>query len=138
MGRMDGIEMEQKSQIAERVHREGGGLRTTTRIEHRVSVGFSPEPYDPRSFKTPPPMRFGQLRNIGQRGLCFDAPGRFQVNQVISLFLRFTNESSGITMLGKIVWLEPQMDGNTRLGVQFIGPLPSNWRQQLPAGSIDR
>lgn len=125
-----------KSDTSERMRREGGALRSSRRLEHRISVAFSPDAYDPNSHTTPPPLRFGQVQNISHSGLCFDAPGRYQLNQVISLYLRLTEDSRGITMLGKVIWMEPQLNGNVRLGIQFIGSLPADWQKLLPNAKL--
>lgn len=124
--------MPRKLDTAERIRTKGGTLRSSARIEHSVSVGISPEAFDADSYKTPPPIYFGLLQNISQNGLCIDTPGEYQLHQVISLFLRLTQDSSGIMMLGKIIWLEPEQNGKSRLGIQFIGNLPADWKNLLP------
>jgi hypothetical protein len=114
--------------------------RSRERVFHQVSIGYSTALSTPSPSVTKTPLRhwFGTLVNISQSGLCFNARGTFDEGQIISLFLKLSDSSSGITMLGKIIWIEqleveetaPFKD-NVRLGVRFIGSLPTDWQKIL-------
>jgi hypothetical protein len=104
--------------------------RSTERVNLDVSVAYSFETYA-RGERKSPPYRWGSLLNISERGLCFKANDRFPVRQILSLYLKLSDETSGIKMLGKICWTATDWDGSTRIGIQFIGTLPGDWRRLI-------
>jgi hypothetical protein len=46
---------------------------------------------------------------------------------IISLYLKLSNDSSGIKMLGKIIWTKWLNEEQALVGVKFIGTLPPDW-----------
>jgi len=109
-----------------------GEMRSAERVKLDISIAYSYDPY-PQPAKKSDPRRWGTLVDISERGLCFRARDHFFIQRIISLYLKLSHETSGIKMLGKIVWVRPEQDGSSRVGVQFIGTLPSDW-QQLVGG----
>lgn len=107
--------------------RENRGVQ---RIKCRISVAYSLES-TPRAAQRIEPFRWGTLEDISERGVCFHARDRFTIHNIITLYLKLSDQSNGIKMLGKIVWMDTTLDEFTRLGVQFIGNLPSDWRRLL-------
>lgn len=104
-------------------------LRSAERIKLDISIAYSLEAYPPQGRKAQ--YRWGTLIDISERGLCFKAHDRLFVQRIISLYLKLSHQTSGIKMLGKIVWTGTDWDGSTRVGVQFIGTLPSDWRKLI-------
>ncbi len=102
--------------------------RCGPRVKLDISMAYSFETFPQAATKSAPP-RWGTLLDISQRGLCFKAHDHFFIQRVISLFLKLSHQTSGIRMLGKIVWTATDWDGATRVGVQFIGTLPSDWHK---------
>jgi len=105
-----------------------GELRGTERIKLDISIAYSFETF-PRHDGKPAPPCWGTLLDISRRGICFKAHDHFFIQRVISLYLKLTHQTSGIKMLGKVIWTATDWDGATRVGVQFIGALPSDWRK---------
>jgi hypothetical protein len=100
--------------------------RQAQRISHRVSVAYTFDVAVPFR-KQPSPYRFGVAIDISERGMCFDATDRFPTGQMILLYLKLSDSTSGIKMLGKIVWAKPHDDDKTRVGIKFVGCLPPEW-----------
>lgn len=107
--------------------RENRGVQ---RIKCRISVAYSLEA-TPHVQHRIEPFRWGTLEDISERGVCFHARDRFTLQNIITLYLKLSDQSNGIKMLGKIVWMDNTLDEFTRLGVQFIGTLPSDWQRLL-------
>ena len=106
--------------------------RASDRLKLDISVAYSFE-IAPRPDGKNPPYRWGTLVDISERGLCFRAPDTFFVQRVISIFLKLSYQTSGIKMLGKVIWTATDWDGSSRVGVQFIGTLPADWRRLVGA-----
>lgn len=100
--------------------------RASERLKHRVSIAYSLD-----VSKTPEHKfslyTFGTLFDINDRGICFEGSGNFQLNGIISLYLKLSNDSSGIKMLGKIIWTKWLNEAQALVGVKFIGTLPPDW-----------
>ena len=100
--------------------------RASERLKHHVSIAYS---FD--ISKTPehkfPLYQFGTLIDINERGICFEGNGKFQMNGIISLYLKLSSDSSGITMLGKIIWTKCLNEEQALVGIKFIGTLPPDW-----------
>ena len=109
---------------------ENADLRTAERIKVEVSVAYSFED-TPQPDQKSAPYHWGTLLDISERGLCFKATDYFFVQRVVRLYLKLSHQTSGIKMLGKILWTATDSDGSTRVGVQFIGTLPADWRKLL-------
>jgi hypothetical protein len=107
-------------------------LRTTDRVKLKISIAYSFET-SPQPKHKSIPFRWGMLLDIGACGLCFKATDHFFVQHLLMLQLKLSDQTSGIRILGKIIWTAPEDDGSTRVGVQFIGTLPSDWRKLLSA-----
>ena len=105
-------------------------LRATERVKLEISIAYSFETALLPKHKAAP-YSWGTLLDISERGLCFRATDHFFVQRLLSLQLRLSNQTSGIKMLGKIIWTTPEGDGSTRVGIQFIGTLPSDWRKLI-------
>ena len=106
--------------------------RVAERLKLDLSIAYSleiPRGADEKSS----PFRWGTLWDISERGLCFKASDSFFVKRLISLYLKLSHESSGINVLGKVIWTGTEWDGSMRVGVQFIGVLPSDWRKLVAA-----
>jgi PilZ domain-containing protein len=104
--------------------------RTSSRIKHIVSVAYS------QDVQTKPEKKFfsylfGTLLDISDKGLCFKARGEFNIKNIISLYLKISDESRGIKMLGKVIWLKDSLEGECQIGVKFIGNLPPDWRKLI-------
>ena len=104
--------------------------RRSDRVELNVSVAYSHDVLSPTQQKSPH-FRWGTMIDINERGLSLRAPDKFFVQRVIALQLKLSDQSRGIKMLGKVVWAAEEDDGNMRAGVQFIGTLPSDWRDLI-------
>jgi c-di-GMP-binding flagellar brake protein YcgR len=102
--------------------------RSGTRFQQRISIAYSQD-VEHKSDKKFTSYRFGRLVDISQRGLCFIARDKFQSPSIINIYLKLSHSSSGLKILGKIVWIRQEPDGQSRLGVQFIGSLPPEWRE---------
>jgi len=102
--------------------------RVSERVKLDVSIAYSFETSPPKDGKSTPP-RWGTLLDLSQRGVCFKAHDHFFVQRVISLYLKLSHQTSGVKMLGKVVWTATDWDSATRVGIQFIGTLPSDWRR---------
>ncbi len=102
-------------------------LRASERIERRISIAYS---FEVTALPTqkPTPFRFGMLLNVSANGVCFKAKDKFCVQQIIALYLKLTDQTSGIKVLGKILWAESDDDDFVRVGVRLIGALPSDWK----------
>ncbi len=102
--------------------------RASERIEHRISIAYS---FEVTALPTekPTPFRFGMLLNISSTGLCFQARDKFCVQQIVALYLKLSDQTSGIKVLGKVLWAETDNDDFVRVGIRLIGSLPSDWRQ---------
>jgi hypothetical protein len=100
------------------------------RIKCRISVAYSLES-TLRAAQRIEPFRWGTLEDISERGVCFHARDQFSLHNIITLYLKHSDQSNAIKMLGKIDWMDNTLDEFTRLGVQFIGTLPSDWRRLL-------
>ena len=105
--------------------------RAKKRFAHEVSVAYSLEVEQNIGRKFTRYM-FGTLVDISDRGICFKAKDTFASNKVISLYLKLSDKTDGLKMLGKVVWVKPEQDGQARVGVKFIGALPPNWIKLLP------
>ena len=107
-------------------------LRASERIERRISIAYS---FEVTALPTqkPTPFRFGMLLNVSANGVCFKAKDKFCVQQVIALYLKLTDQTSGIKILGKVLWAETDDDEFVRVGVRLIGALPSDWRALIEA-----
>ncbi|MBN1903083.1 PilZ domain-containing protein [Candidatus Sumerlaeota bacterium] len=112
--------------------------RSGTRFPQRISIAYSQD-VEQKPDKKFTSYKFGTLVDISQRGLCFIAQDEFQTPGILHIFLKLSHSSRGLKILGKIIWLKSEPDGKTRLGIQFIGMLPPEWRdivqssQQLAA-----
>lgn len=106
----------------------GQGMRTATRVKYSVSLAYSLDIPDQREKKFPR-FRFGTLLDISERGICFKANEEFSPHRLMSLYLKLSDDTSGIRMLGKVVWTKKDWDGQSLTGVQFIGTLPPDWRE---------
>jgi len=107
--------------------------RAGERVKVDVSVAYSLEAAT-RPDQTPSRSYcWGTLLDISERGVSFKGKDNFFVQRMISLRLKLSDQTSGIKMLGKIVWTTEQPDGSTHVGVQFIGTLPSDWRNLIAA-----
>ena len=104
--------------------------RSSERLLHNVSCAYSLDVVQ-RPDKKPSPYLFGTLQDISDHGLRFKAPGKFSTQRLISLYLKLTDESKGIKMLGKIVWTRELENNETSVGVKFIGTLPPDWHNLL-------
>ncbi|KPL11448.1 hypothetical protein AMJ85_03600 [candidate division BRC1 bacterium SM23_51] len=102
--------------------------RAAERQKVNLSVAYSLDTVR-RTDQKRSPRRWGTLLDISERGLCLKAPDSFFIKRLISLYLKLSHESSGIEVLGKVVWTGSDWDGSTRAGVQFIGTLPSDWQK---------
>jgi hypothetical protein len=100
--------------------------RASERLKHHVSIAYSLD-----ISKTPEHKsslyQFGTLLDINERGICFEGSGKFQMHGIISLYLKLSNDSSGIKMLGKIIWTKWLNEERALVGVKFIGTLPPDW-----------
>jgi len=105
--------------------------RVRERRQHRVSVAYSME-VEQSLGKRYTHYRFGTLEDISDRGICFKAKDSFAPDKMISLYLKLSDKTDGVKMLGKIVWVKPEQDGQMRVGVKFIGLLPPDWIKLLP------
>jgi len=105
-------------------------LRIAERVKYNISVAYSFDAF-PRPDQPSAPYRWGNLLDISERGICFEATDHFFVQRLLSLQLKLTDQTGGIRMLGKITWAKTEKDGSTRVGVQFIGMLPSDWRKLI-------
>jgi len=105
--------------------------RVRERRQHRVSVAYSME-VEHTIGKKHTHYHFGTLEDISDRGICFKAKDTFATNKIISLYLKLSDKTDGVKMLGKIVWVKPEQDEQMRVGVQFIGLLPPDWIKLLP------
>jgi len=81
--------------------------------------------------------QFGSLLDISGGGLCFRAKGEFTIPSLISIYLKLTKDSSGIKMLGKVIWVKNISDGYTLVGIKFIGSLPLEWIQLIQGNSTE-
>jgi len=104
--------------------RAAGDTRASQRVKATIALGYS---FDLTASREED-FRRGMLLDISERGLCFRATDLFFVQRLIALFLKLSDQSSGMRILGKSVWTAPDGAGATRVGVQFIGTLPSDWR----------
>ena len=111
----------QTAQSAEQEARTVERMKLDISIAYSLSATFAVDEKSPR-------YRWGTLIDISDRGICFKAADTFFVQRVISLYLKLSTQTSGIKMLGKVVWTGTDWDGAARVGVQFIGMLPSDWR----------
>jgi len=102
--------------------------RRNERIARRISVAYSFEPIAASSQK-PTPFRFGTLLNVSEQGICIRSHESFCVAQIVSLYLKLTDESSGIKALGKVIWAETEDGGMVRAGIRLIGSLPRDWKR---------
>lgn len=102
--------------------------RSSERYARRISVAYSFQPTAVQTQK-PTPFKFGTLLNVSEQGLCIRSADAFAVSQVISLYLKLTDESGGIRTLGKVVWAENEDGGTSRVGIRLIGSLPGDWRR---------
>lgn len=102
--------------------------RVSERYTRRISVAYS---FHPSALPTqkPTPFRFGTLLNVSTEGLCIRSADPFCVSQILSLYLKLTDQSNGIKTLGKVVWAEVEGEGTVRAGIRLIGTLPSDWRR---------
>ena len=100
--------------------------RVADRLQHHVSLAFSLDAGSNPNKKLLI-YNFGDLLDISEYGICFKASGKFSPQSLINLYLKLSNETSGIRMLGKIIWVRPDATGNMRIGVRFIGTLPPDW-----------
>jgi hypothetical protein len=102
--------------------------RSGTRLQQRISIAYSQD-VDHQPDKKFTSYKFGTLMDISQRGLCFIARDQFQTPGILHIYLKLSHSSSGLKILGKIMWTKPEPEGKTRLGIQFIGILPPEWRE---------
>lgn len=102
--------------------------RSGTRFQQRISIAYSQD-VENKTDKKFTSYKFGTLVDISQRGLCFIARDKFQSPSIINIFLKLSHSSSGLKILGKIMWSRPEPDRKTRVGIQFIGTLPPEWRE---------
>ena len=107
--------------------------RIAERVKLDVSIAYSLETFRQAQERNSP-YRWGTLLDISERGLCFKASDRFFLERLLSLYLKLSHESRGIKMLGKVIWTGNEWDGSTRVGIQFIGTLPSDWRKLTAHG----
>lgn len=120
-----------ESKIPARLPRtEGNEPRAADRVRLDISIAYSLAT-NATSEADSPRYRWGTLVDISERGMCFKAADSFYVQRVISLYLKLSTQTSGIKMLGKVVWTGTDWDGAMRVGVQFIGTLPSDWRKLI-------
>jgi hypothetical protein len=107
--------------------------RAGERVRLGMSVAYSLDP-PLHADQTPPrSYRQGVLLDISERGFSFKATDSFFIQRIIALRMKLTDQTAAIKMLGKVVWTLPQPDGSTHVGVQFIGALPSDWRELIAA-----
>ena len=99
-----------------------------TKVDVPIAYSFETRPQKSTAIS----YRWGRLIDISDRGLCFKAADTFVPERLISLQLKLSDQSSGIRMFGKIVWTAPDSEGMTRVGVQFVGKLPSDWHSLVP------
>jgi len=111
--------------------------RARERRKHHVSVAYSLE-VEHTLGKRFTRYLFGTLVDISDRGICFKAKDAFTPNKMISLYLKLSDKTDGVKMLGKIVWVKPEQDEQMRVGVQFIGLLPPDWIKLLPREKIQK
>lgn len=104
--------------------------RTSERVPLKCSVAYSTDIYNQEK-KSLPRFLFGDLMDISESGLCMKARRKFPVPSLVSLFLKLSDDSSGIKMLGKTVWAKPEPDGENVVGIKFIGKLPPTWKNIL-------
>ncbi len=104
-------------------------LRTVERVPLRISVAYSKD-HLPNLRRQISSYRFGRLVDISERGLCFEASDTFQAARILVLYLKLSDQSDGVRMLGKVVWIQDgEASGLSRVGIQFIGTLPPEWRE---------
>jgi len=107
---------------------EGQAVRAAPRLKHQVSIAYSLD-VPKRTEKKIVRYRFGTLMDISERGLCFKVPEDLSNGGVINLYLKLSDDSRGIKMLGKIIWTKQDWNGEMFVGVKFIGMLPQDWRE---------
>lgn len=100
--------------------------RQVSRLKHQVSIAYS---YDLNNWhdKDSASYLFGTLMDISDRGLCFQTADNLNGQKMLSMYLKLSHQTSGIMMLGKVVWIKQEAEGDNRVGVQFIGNLPPQW-----------
>ncbi len=111
--------------------------RIIERRKHGVSVAYSLE-VDHAHMKKFTHYLFGTLVDISDRGICFKAKDTFAPDNIISLYLKLSDKTDGIKMLGKIIWVKTDQDGYMRVGVKFIGLLPPDWIRLLPKEKVTK
>jgi hypothetical protein len=119
------------------MHKAEQSARTIERRKHGVSVAYSIEA-DHAHTKKFTHYLFGTLVDISDRGICFKAKDSFSPDKIISLYLKLSDKTDGIKMIGKIIWVKPDQDGYMRVGVKFIGLLPTDWIKLLPKEKITK
>lgn len=110
--------------------------RRCARMKYFVSLAYSLDVSEHPDKKLSI-YQFGSLLDISAGGLCFRAKGEFAIPSLIAIYLKLTRDSSGIKMLGKIIWVKDISDGCTLVGVKFIGSLPPEWVQLIQGNATE-
>jgi len=110
--------------------------RRCARMKYFVSLAYSLDVCE-RPQKKLSIYQFGSLLDISGGGVCFRAKGEFAIPSLISIYLKLTKDSSGIKMLGKVIWVKNISDGYTLVGIKFIGSLPLEWIRLIQGNSTE-